>query len=71
MSLANGDWIAFLDSDDMWKKDKLHKQVASLEDNEVEFIFTGSSFINELGSSYQGILEVPDKVTYKSREHIM
>lgn len=66
ISLANGDWIAFLDSDDMWKKDKLHKQVASLKDKKAEFIFTGSSFINELGSFYQGILEVPDKVAYKN-----
>ena len=30
---AKGDWIAFLDSDDEWNKDKIGKQVNRLTDN--------------------------------------
>lgn len=33
VSKAQGDWIAFLDSDDIWLKDKLEKQVHFLEEN--------------------------------------
>lgn len=65
ISLAGGDWIAFLDSDDMWEKTKLEKQMTFAEKSDVEFLFSGSSYINENGDYYQGIFEVPEKVTYK------
>ncbi|WKV07997.1 glycosyltransferase family 2 protein [Thermoanaerobacterium sp. CMT5567-10] len=70
ISLANGNWIAFLDSDDMWDKTKLEKQMKYAEKTSAEFLFTGSSYINEDGEYYKGIFEVPDKVTYKKlRNH--
>ncbi|MBK5442704.1 glycosyltransferase family 2 protein [Peribacillus sp. TH24] len=65
ISLAAGDWIAFLDSDDMWERTKLEKQVTFAKKNNAEFLFTGSSYINEDGNYYQGIFDVPKKVTYK------
>lgn len=33
MKLCGGDWIAFLDSDDEWRSDKLERQVAWLSEN--------------------------------------
>lgn len=33
MREAQGEWIAFLDSDDLWTPDKLEKQVAFMKDN--------------------------------------
>ena len=30
---ANGDWVAFLDSDDEWLSNKLHEQVKAIESN--------------------------------------
>ncbi|MBX4266523.1 glycosyltransferase family 2 protein [Clostridium estertheticum] len=65
ISLSNGSWIAFLDSDDMWDKTKLQKQMSFAEQSNAEFLFTGSSFINANGNLYPGILEVPELVTYK------
>lgn len=65
VSLAQGEWIAFLDSDDMWKKEKLTKQMILKNKVNAEFVFTGSSYINEMGSSYKGIFEVPIQVDYK------
>ncbi len=65
IELASGEWIAFLDSDDMWKPEKLEKQFEIVEKEAAEFLFTGSSYINEEGEPYKGIFEVPEKITYK------
>ncbi|WP_346937783.1 glycosyltransferase family 2 protein [uncultured Clostridium sp.] len=65
ISFAKGEWIAFLDSDDMWEDSKLEKQILLSNKVGAEFVFTGSSFINESGANYKGILKVPEKVNYK------
>ncbi len=65
IELASGEWIAFLDSDDMWKPEKLEKQFEIVEKEAAEFLFTGSSYINEEGEAYKEIFEVPEKITYK------
>lgn len=65
IDIASGDWIAFLDSDDMWKPEKLAKQFEIVEKESAEFLFTGSSYINEEGKPFKGIFEVPEEVTYK------
>jgi teichuronic acid biosynthesis glycosyltransferase TuaG len=68
--LAKGEWIAFLDSDDIWDISKLQKQMNYLSPTTAEFLFTGSSYINEEGVSYKGVFEVPELVDYKKlRKH--
>ena len=50
ISLANGEWVAFLDSDDIWDKHKLSSQLAVVaERKNVSLIYTGYSFINSYG----------------------
>ena len=65
IEIASGEWIAFLDSDDVWKPEKLEKQFEIVVKEAAEFLFTGSSYINEEGEYYKGIFEVPEKITYK------
>lgn len=65
ISLAKGDWIAFLDSDDIWKKTKLEKQMQNANKTGAQFLFTGVTYINEDGEPYSGIFEVPSIVSYK------
>lgn len=66
VSLAKGAWIAFLDSDDMWMKKKLEKQVEFLKNNETaELIFTGSAFMNEENHRAEYVLHVPQKVGFR------
>lgn len=59
-------WIAFLDSDDIWVTNKLKTQINFIRQQNVEFVFTGSSFINSKSIMYKGIFNVPEIVDYKT-----
>ena len=55
---AKGRWIAFLDSDDLWKPEKLEKQIRFMETNGYSFSYTGYCEIDlqgqETGVHYSG-----------------
>ena len=54
INLAKGEWIAFIDSDDIWSPDKLEKQFALQKATGCDLIYTASSFINENGEPSSG-----------------
>ncbi len=43
---ATGDYIAFIDSDDLWMPDKLEKQIAVLKNTDIGLIYTAYSMID-------------------------
>ena len=61
---ACGRYIAFLDSDDLWHKDKLEKQIKFMQKNEYAFTFTGYEKIDEKGKKIGNILPFKGQVTY-------
>lgn len=62
---ANGKYIAFLDSDDLWEKEKLEKQIKFIKKNNCVFSFTGYEFANEDGIGNGKVVTVPFKINYK------
>lgn len=48
VKLANGDYLAFLDSDNLWKPDKLRKQlgILKLSASEFDFVYAKEELIN-------------------------
>ncbi|MFD2036795.1 glycosyltransferase family 2 protein [Belliella marina] len=60
---ANGKYIAFLDSDDMWCSTKLEEQLDFMRQNDYAFTFTAYDKINENGE-IAGHIDAPHEVTY-------
>ena len=65
MNAAIGEWIAVLDSDDMWASEKLKKQFDVIMNENAVLSFTGSAFIDEVGNPIDWQLHVPKKLTYR------
>ena len=61
---ARGNFIAFLDSDDVWKKDKLERQVEFLRDKKVGFCFTSYRYFLENGEILLKVARAPEKIDY-------
>ena len=59
---ARGEYLAFLDSDDIWEKDKLQIQLDLIASTNCKFCFTGSAFMDEKGTKKEYILNVPEKI---------
>lgn len=60
---AKGKWIAFLDSDDLWKSEKLEKQLAFMNKKGVHFTYTNYSEIDENGNETGIIITGPKCIT--------
>lgn len=58
---ARGRIIAFLDADDVWKSDKLEKQLKFANENKYGFTFTGYEILRE---NKNKVVEIPEKLNY-------
>ncbi len=54
---ATGRFIAFLDADDLWRKDKLARQVRFMSDSEAAFSFTAYDLIDAEGCSLGKVID--------------
>lgn len=61
---SKGRYLAFLDSDDIWHRDKLKIQIEFMKKKDVSFTFTSFKRIYYNGKTRQ--FNVPNQVTYRS-----
>lgn len=66
INISNGRFIAFVDSDDMWKKDKVEKQLEFMKNKKYAFTFTSYEYISEDGISMNNIINAKECVNYKT-----
>lgn len=64
MREAHGEYFAFLDSDDLWKPQKLERQLALLERTGADLCYAAYAFIDEAGKETGREYRVPQSVTY-------
>jgi glycosyltransferase involved in cell wall biosynthesis len=60
---ANGDYIALLDSDDIWVPNKLEKQIELMEEKNILMSFSAYTIIDEKSETI-GHYPIKEKVTY-------
>ncbi len=61
---AAGDYIAFLDADDLWKPEKLEKQVTFMRTNNCDVCFSSYEQIDEQGKPLNKLVEALPILTY-------
>ena len=66
LSISDGRFVAFLDSDDQWRPNKLEKQLKFMLDNNYAFTYTGYDRLqlNDQGALETKTVHVPKEATY-------
>ena len=65
IEMAQGKYIAFLDSDDLWTSDKLEKQIAFMQENDLAFSYASYYSIDEEGEQI-GMFKTKESISYSS-----
>ena len=61
---SRGEYLAFLDADDLWVPTKLEKQVRFMQENDCDFSFAMFEYIDEHGNSLLRQAKVVDRMPY-------
>jgi len=69
---ARGEWIAFLDSDDLWAVDKLEKQLHFMSEKNADISYTSTAYLRD-GARSKYILRAKKKLSYRQlmKQNIM
>lgn len=62
---AKGNFIAFLDADDLWKPEKLEKQIDFMQTQNIPFTFSFYETIDEVGNLRNETIITPSKINYE------
>ena len=61
--ISKGKYIAFIDSDDKWKKNKILTQINFMKKNKIKFCFTSYNLISSNGKIY-GVINAKNNISY-------
>jgi len=64
LAVAKGDYIAFLDADDIWKFSKLEKQIKFMKEHDALICYSDYDFIAEDGTSLHRKIEALPKIDF-------
>lgn len=65
MRQAMGTYVGYIDADDLWRTDKLSRQIAFMQERKAAFAFTGYEFGDENANPTGKIVRVPETLSYK------
>jgi teichuronic acid biosynthesis glycosyltransferase TuaG len=65
LQVASGNYIAFVDADDVWKPQKLATQIQFMQTHNLPFTFSFYDLINEDGNPLNIRVEAPKKLSYR------
>lgn len=65
MDEATGQYIAFLDSDDLWNQDKLEKQLSFMKERNASFVYCAYDWVDENENLIKGKVKIKSQVEYK------
>ena len=70
---AKGEWLAFLDSDDLWREDKLEKQLKFMEETGAVISYTATAYMDDTGENRSYILKAKRCLSYQEllRQNLM
>jgi len=64
LKVAKGEFICFLDADDLWVSHKLQQQIDFMKKNKYAISFTAYELIDKNNKPLKKIISIPKKVTY-------
>lgn len=64
LDICKGDYVAFLDADDIWMTNKLSLQIEKMEQENADLSFCSYGIIDDDGKLSKGAYIVPERITY-------
>lgn len=64
IQVAKGDYLAFIDSDDIWLSNKLEKQISFMKENNLSFTCSYYGKVNENSETLRTVKKSPSKLDY-------
>ena len=65
LDVCTGEYVALLDSDDVWYKDKMQRQLELLRSSNADIAFCSYAIVDEFGNKKCADFIVPSKTTYE------